>query len=259
MFSSTRILTALLSRFIPRETLDLYDGLDWDAAIAPLIKSAVVYPDYYRSQNFHGIEDGYLNKIAPITYDFVTAIATPPNELGIRRHMINAIAGEPQRILDLGCGTGTGTLMLAERFPTAEIIGLDLSPYMLVMAQRKGNERDISSIHWQQGLAESTGFESASFDLITISMMFHEMPRDVIQEVLIECDRLLKSQGQLLILDGHQGKLRRMKWLTELFREPYSYHYAQEDIRTGLVEQGFQLSHHCSLGWINQLTAAIKY
>ncbi|MEU4221468.1 class I SAM-dependent methyltransferase [Actinoplanes sp. NPDC026623] len=39
--------------------------------------------------------------------------------------------GAPRRILDLGCGTGTGTLALAERFPEAELIAVDLSPEML--------------------------------------------------------------------------------------------------------------------------------
>lgn len=37
----------------------------------------------------------------------------------------------PKRILDIGCSTGSSTVKLSESFPSAEIIGLDLSPYML--------------------------------------------------------------------------------------------------------------------------------
>ena len=124
------------------------------------------------------------------------------------------------------------------------------------MAQIKATEQ--SRIRWTQGLAEQTGFDADSFALITISMMFHEMPTDIFPKVLLECDRLLKPQGQILVLDGHQGKLRRMKWLTKIFREPYSYQYAQEDMRTGLQAQGFKILNHVALGWINQLTVAIK-
>ena len=37
----------------------------------------------------------------------------------------------PRKILDIGCSTGLSTLKLHDSFPNAEIIGMDLSPYML--------------------------------------------------------------------------------------------------------------------------------
>jgi hypothetical protein len=55
---------------------------------------------YYYRQNFHGIEKEYLNAIAPITYDFVTALATPPNEKAIRQQIIKQIINQPQNILN---------------------------------------------------------------------------------------------------------------------------------------------------------------
>ena len=44
-------------------------------------------------------------------------------------------------------------MMLKQAFPHAEIIGLDLSPYMLVMAEYKTQQTDIN-IHWIHGIAE---------------------------------------------------------------------------------------------------------
>lgn len=38
---------------------------------------------------------------------------------------------KPKKILDIGCSTGLSTLKLHDSFPGAEIIGMDLSPYML--------------------------------------------------------------------------------------------------------------------------------
>ncbi|BAY13688.1 hypothetical protein [Calothrix sp. NIES-2098] len=41
-----------------------------------------------------------------MTYESVTAFASPPNETWIRKQLISAIKSQPTRILDLGCGTG---------------------------------------------------------------------------------------------------------------------------------------------------------
>lgn len=45
-------------------------------------------------------------------------------------------AEEPQRVVDLGCGNGPATLLLAERWPTAQITGVDSSSEMLERARR---------------------------------------------------------------------------------------------------------------------------
>lgn len=73
------LLETILAAWVGPKRLDWYNQLDWEKAIAPYQQSGLNYPDYYRLKNFHGIEDGYLNPIAAITYDPVTQIASPPN------------------------------------------------------------------------------------------------------------------------------------------------------------------------------------
>ena len=248
---SLGFLRLLVGAVIGKENLRLYDTVDWQN------NSDVTYPEYYQSKNFHGIKGGYLNAIAPVTYDAVTRFAAPPNEIKQRQLAIASIKHQPQRILDLGCGTGSSTLMLKQEFPQAEVTGLDLSPYMLTMARHKSDRANLR-IHWQPGLAEATNFADATFDLISIAFLFHETPVAIAQKVLQECARLLQPGGQIIILDGNQRRLRRTPWLIKLFREPYSQAYAAGDLNAWLKAAKFKSITTKPVGWVSQLSIGFK-
>ena len=241
----------LVGTLIGKENLRLFDTIDWDDT------SNFAYPEYYCRQNFHGITGGYLNAIAPVTYDAVTRFAAPPNETKQRELAIAAIQNQPQSILDLGCGTGSSTLMLKQAYPDAEVTGLDVSPYMLKMSAHKGKQANLA-IDWQQGLAEATNFADESFDLISIAFLFHETPVAISQAVLKECQRLLQPGGQIIILDGNQRRLRHTPWLIKLFREPYSQVYAAGWIDDWLKSAGFVKIQTKPVGWISQLSTAFR-
>lgn len=249
-------LKLVLQTLIGADNQRRFDAIDWHQESDLHRQQGLIYPHYYTSQNFHGIEGGYLNQIAAITYDAVTALASPPNEIWIRRQMVAAVSGLPQQILDIGCGTGTSTLMLKQAFSTAAVTGLDLSPYMLVAAAEKARKK--VSIEWQHGLAEATGFEDERFDLVTASFLFHETPVQISQLILQECFRLLKPGGQVLILDGNQRVLRRAGWLIRLFREPYSQVYATGSVQAWMDAAGFNTTQTKAIGWIHQISSGIK-
>ena len=73
---------------------------------------------------------------------------------------------EPLRILELGTGTGTGALMLAERFPDAEIWAVDLSEPMIRQAQAKAPEEVGERLHFGVADAADLPHEAQSFDLV---------------------------------------------------------------------------------------------
>ncbi len=234
-----------------------YESIDWQTESDRFRDPQLTYPAYYSSQNFHSIEGGYLNISAAVSYDPITQYALPPNETWVRQSLIDAIQVKPRRILDLGCGTGSTTLLLKKAFPQAEVIGIDLSPYMLVVADHKAKQMGLE-IQWQQGNAEKTRFPDASFDLVTASLLFHETPAIVAQSILQECHRLLTSGGEVLILDGNQKTLRQTEWLTQIFEEPYIQDYAAGNLDAWMGAAGFGAVETQDFWWIHQVTRGVK-
>lgn len=242
---------------IGAENQRLYDTFDWEVGCNAIHNPDLTYPQYYRTPNFHGVKGGYLNREAAVTYDAVTALASPPNETWLRQQILTQIKGDPQCFLDLGCGTGSMSLMLKAAYPNAQVIGLDLSPYMLCMAQHKSKKANLD-IQWLHGLAEYSGLAACSFDVVTVCMVFHEMPPRICKLVLQECHRLVKTGGQVIILDGNQNRLRRADWLIKLFREPYSTLYAAGNVQEWMAEAQLNPLPTQYLGWIHQITTGQK-
>ncbi len=252
-----RFLAPVFSFVIDREALLRYrQSRDWETDSQPFRQPGLDYPAYYQ-QNFHGIQGGYLTVDAAITYDPVTQYVLPPNEDWVRRGLIERVRCQPRRVLDLGCGTGSTTLLLKKAFPEAEVIGLDLSPYMLLVAADKA-ERAGLKLELKQGNAEQTGFPEVSFDLVTASLLFHETPPLVSCNILQEAFRLLKPGGEVVILDGNQATLRQTEWLTQVFEEPYIRDYAAGNLSDWMATAGFGEVETEEVWWVNQVTRGVK-
>jgi ubiquinone/menaquinone biosynthesis C-methylase UbiE len=253
-----RFLSPIVRFFINEEELRrYYQSIDWQKEGDRFRRLQVTIPAYYSNQNFHGIEGGYLNPGAAVSYDPITQYVLPPNETLVRQGLIERIQVKPRRILDLGCGTGSTTLMLKQAFPQAEVIGLDLSPYMLVRAEDKAKTAGLD-IQWRHSQAEQTGFADASFDLVTASLLFHETPPSVSQAILHESFRLLTVGGEVLILDGNQKTLRHLDWLNNIFEEPYIRDFAAESVEAWMSKAGFEAVQTDELWLIHQVNRGVK-
>jgi SAM-dependent methyltransferase len=103
-------------------------------------------------------------------------------------------------ILEIGCSSGPLTMKLPEVFPHAKIHACDISVAQLEQAQRNGNNLGYS---WElfQADGRKTGKPDASFDLVTSFIILHELPVDVIGDMLRESYRILQSGGDLLFGD----------------------------------------------------------
>lgn len=70
-------------------------------------------------------------------------------------------------ILDLSCGTGNIAILLAKKFQTSKIIGVDLSASMIEVAQNKAKEEKLTNISFEKADVDKLRFEENSFDIIT--------------------------------------------------------------------------------------------
>jgi len=126
---------------------------------------------------------------AAVTYESVAFIQ---KEIAKRLcDRLELIQCQPQRILDLGAGTGFCTQLLAQRFPKAQIIALDLAEGMCQFYRK---HRSVA--HTLCADAQRLPIASNSFDLIVSSLLFHWL--DDLPMALIEIQRVLKSEGILL-------------------------------------------------------------
>lgn len=107
------------------------------------------------------------------------------------------VPSEGKRLLDLGCGTGFASLLLAES--GFEVTGVDQSENMLNEARRKAKERDVA-IDWNQGDLVTYEPKEASFDVVVARWVFWTLPDPV--TVLQNAYKALKPGGSIVIFDG---------------------------------------------------------
>ncbi len=130
---------------------------------------------------------------------------TPAGEKILRMSVFNIITPyikKGDQILDLCCGTGTLTVLLAKLlYKDCNLIGVDLSSGQIVQAQKKDIYPNLKFLVMD---ANDLTFKNESFDKIIISAALHEMNKKQRLNVLSEVHRILKKNGYLLIFDHHE-------------------------------------------------------
>ena len=105
-----------------------------------------------------------------------------------------------QRLLDIGCGTGSFVTQLKRQHPNIEVVGLDPDPKALARARRKAQAAGLS-IEFDEGFSYALGYPSASFDRVLSTFMFHHLQPGEREQTLREINRVLKPGGRFLLLD----------------------------------------------------------
>jgi len=146
-------------------------------------------------------------------YDTITALLGADRERAVAIEYAGLKNGD--KVLDIGCGTGTLAVLIKRLYPQVEVAGLDPDPKALGRARRKAERADVA-VQFEQGFADKMNHGSASFDVVLSSFMFHHLKPEEKVGTLREVRRVLKPGGRLLLLDfdvpehgAHRG-LQRM-------------------------------------------------
>jgi ubiquinone/menaquinone biosynthesis C-methylase UbiE len=116
-----------------------------------------------------------------------------------RPRLVDQVAeGDPASVLEVGCGTGTLTLALAEALPAAEVAGLDGDPEALGIARAK---EGAGRIRWLEGMAQELPMATDSADRVVVSLLLHHLVPAAKREALAEIRRVLRPGGRLHVAD----------------------------------------------------------
>tara|TARA_R110002110_G_scaffold10333_3_gene50707 strand:+ start:3764 stop:4831 length:1068 start_codon:yes stop_codon:yes gene_type:complete len=207
-------------------------------------------PAYYTSVDIHQHPGGvYGDEIAGFVYERGARSTTPMlggshKDLHYRfADILLKQTGKARRVVDLGCGFGKSTRPIYEGFRDAEVIGVDLSEPCLKLAATEAVKAQARNISFRQASAETTGLDDGSCDVVTSTMLLHEMPPPAIRNLLSESFRLLEPGGRMSHLDfyllpdpflrfTHYAHSRRNN-------EPYMVPLAELDIEKELSDVGF--------------------
>lgn len=132
-------------------------------------------------------------------YDPVVRLTT--REATFKRMLLDQASLSPgDRVLDLGCGTGTLAIEAKARTREADILGLDGDPAVLGRARRKARAA-AAEVRFELGRAEALPYADGSFDKALSSLFFHHLERGVKAAVASELLRILKPGGELHLAD----------------------------------------------------------
>lgn len=149
----------------------------------------------------------------------------------------------PGVIAELGCGTGTVLELLHRRFPTSQIMGVDLSPEMVARCRKRFPGMEIREHDISRRL-----FDEATIDTIVLCSIMHEVftysdyDLGAVRRTLRLCAEALKPGGRLVIRDGLRPARQDFVFMTFLNAAAYAkfVRFAAEFGRSGIGYQALE-------------------
>jgi ubiquinone/menaquinone biosynthesis C-methylase UbiE len=210
------------------------------------------FPPYYR-RTFHWQTDGYFSEHSAAVYELGVELLFRGTADVMRRQIIPPITqlvremggADRVKLLDIGCGTGRTLHQLAIAHPKMRLHGADLSPPYIKKARERLSSVEELTLAVENG--EALPWADGTFDAVTSTYMFHELPRNARRNVMREMFRVLRPGGIVVIEDSAQVSespelAEVLKHFPQEFHEPFYADYLEDDLGAALREVGFGVS-----------------
>jgi ubiquinone/menaquinone biosynthesis C-methylase UbiE len=176
------------------------------------------------------------------TYDKARGLVPETAQLWLDLLSAYVDPSTPSLIVDLGCGTGRFSDLLASHFPV-QVIGIDPSSKMIDQARRKPVAGNVT---YRRGSAEAIPLADGCIDLIFMSQVYHHLNDP--PAVGRECHRVLRRDGFVCIRNGTREldfpQRHFFPGLESLIEAELS---SQDDIQRVFMDEGFGILSHSVL------------
>ncbi len=157
----------------------------------------------FNKENQSGVVQDIFSSIAPY-YDLLNHVLSFGQDIYWRKKTLQHMHFfKTYKCVDLATGTGDVALAVAKKFPEVATVGVDFSPAMIAIANKKKSNRKakafLGQVAFQHGDATRLPFADASFDVAVMAFGIRNIPDK--QTALNEMSRVVVPGGQVLILE----------------------------------------------------------
>ncbi len=153
----------------------------------------------------------------------------------------------PRDILEIGATVGHSTLPIAQAFPEARMVAVDLGAPVLRYGLARAKSLGVENVSFVQASGEDLSrFPDASFDWIQTTMFLHELSTSALANIFRECRRLLRPGGIVLHVEQPQYaadmplfEQAMRDWDAFYNNEPFWSRLHEMDLDAQMVAAGF--------------------